>query len=758
MNFLPVIGLLAATLPLLRAESPAQRWQGEAKPILENYCYDCHGDGLSKGELDFDDFESIEDMIADRERWKRIRGHIDQQLMPPPDEAQPTRAERDLLVRWIDDAIFPVDPEHPDPGRVTLRRLNRIEYENTLEDLLGVQVKVRDLLPPDDSGYGFDNIGDVLTLSPLHLERFLEAARVSLDQAVRVGPMPFPQRRIAGRDLEGPGQRGGDGHYLLTNGEAATTHRFAQPGTYRIVVAAAGTRGGDESPRMRLSVGDRLQQEWEVQAGIDKSQHCVAEVRIEGPVELRLAAAFLNDFWDADHPTHPDRNLLVRSITIEGPLEGPRQAKPQSHRRIYGERPAGASDEQWALQVFERFARRAFRRPVEPGEAERYLHFVRLARQERQSLELGIRHGLEAMLVSPAFLFREEPQPEPDNADRIHPVDEHTLASRLSYFLWSTMPDEELMKLADEGRLREQLDAQIVRMLDHPKARRLVVHFTGQWLQLRDLEARNLHTKTYPKFRHKLRAAMRAETEHLFAHLVRENRPLTELLAADYTFVDEQLARHYGIGGVKGDEFRKVSLEGTPRRGLLGHGSFHLITSHPTRTSPVLRGKFVLENILNQAPPPPPPNIPQLDPTRKEAAGMNLRQQMELHRDKPDCRSCHALMDPIGFGLENFDADGSFRAEADGKPVDASGELASGRRFTGADELREILIADHRTEFHRAVASKMLTYAIGRGVDWYDKPAIDQIVRDTEAASEGARDLIRAVIHSVPFQKRRGEG
>lgn len=760
------LALLCLWLPDLRSEPAGtagpivveQRWKSEAKPILENYCYDCHGDGLDKGELDFDDFESIEDMIADRGRWKRIRGHLDQQLMPPPDEVQPTRAERDTLIRWIDDAIFPVDPNHPDPGRVTLRRLNRIEYQNTIEDLLGVKVKVQDLLPPDDSGYGFDNIGDVLTLSPLHLERFLEAARVSLDRAVHPGPMPFPQRRIAGKDLDGPGQRGGDGHYLLSNGAAATRHRFAKPGTYRIVVGAAGTKGGEDFPRMRLTVGDVLEQEWEIRAAIDKPQQCVVELKIEQAVELPLAAAFLNDFWDPAHPTHKDRNLLVRSITIEGPLEGPRQPKPRSHRALYGERPEGASEEEWARQIFERFARRAFRRPPEPGEAERYLHFVRLAREQQQSAELGIRHGLEAMLVSPSFLFREEPQPEPDNAERSHRIGEHALASRLSYFLWSTMPDEELMTLADDGKLREQLDAQLERMLNSPKAERLVLHFTGQWLQLRDLQARNLHSKSYPKFRHKLRDAMQRETEQLFAHLIADNRPLRELLDADYTFVDERLAAHYGIQGVKGGEFRKVSLEGTPRRGLLGHGSFHLITSHPTRTSPVLRGKYVLENLLNQAPPPPPPNVAQLAPTSKETRGMTLREQMELHRDKPDCRSCHALMDPIGFGLENFDADGSYRSEANGKPVDASGKLASGREFEGADELRAILIQHHRSDFHRAVASKMLSYAIGRGVDWYDKPALDQIVRDTEAAGGGARDLIRAVIHSVPFQMRRGEG
>lgn len=739
-----------------------KRWKTEFFPILENYCYDCHGEGIKKGELDFDDFQDIEAMIADRERWKRIRGHIDQQLMPPLDEDQPSRADRDTMVRWIDDAIFPVDPENPDPGRVTLRRLNRIEYENTMSDLLGMEVHVKELLPPDDSGYGFDNIGDVLTLSPLHLERFLEAARVSLDKAVQLGPMPYPQRRIPGKALTGHnGRPSGDHLHLHTTSEGTVKHHFKRAGKYKITVRAGGSKGGDEWPNMLLKLGGHMQANWEVDAGYGEPKGFSKVVTIDKPQELAIAVAFTNDFWDPKLPKNRDRNLMIQDVVVEGPLEGPRQAKPKSHQLIYGQRAEGLTDEQYATQVFKRFARRAFRRPPEPGEAERYLHFVKIAKEQHQDVEMGIRQGLEAMLVSPAFLFREEPQPEPDNAERIHTINEHTLASRLSYFLWSTMPDAELMKLADEGKLRANLEAQVNRMLDHRKSQEMVEHFTGQWLQLRNLTSRTLARNEFPNFRRQIRFAFARETRHLFAYLIKHDRPLTELLTADYTFVNEELAKHYGIPGVKTDHIRhhvKVSLEGTPRRGLLGHASFHMITSHPMRTSPVLRGKYVLENLLNQEPPPPPPNIEQIDPTSAENKGKTLREQMELHRQKPDCASCHNLMDPIGFGLENFNADGSYRTEADGKPVDASGTLASGRSFVGADQLRQILIEDHKADFHRAVATKMLTYAIGRGVDWYDKPAIDRIVKETEAAGGGTRDIIHAIIRSVPFQKRRGEG
>lgn len=744
------------------AGSVAERWKSEVFPILENHCYDCHGDGISKGDLDFDDFKGIGDMIADRQRWKRIRSHIDQQLMPPLDEQQPTRAERDVMVKWIDDAVFPVDPNHPDPGRVTLRRLNRIEYENTMSDLLGMQVQVKELLPPDDSGYGFDNIGDVLTLSPLHLERFLEAARVSLDKAIELGPMPFPQHSIAGKEMSSQGGRPSGGHmHLLTTSEATVKHEFKHAGLYKITVVATGSKGGEEWPNMLLKLDGHLQGNWTVDVGNDNPKGFSKEVRIHKPQTLSVAVAFTNDFWDPKLAQNRDRNLMIRNVLIEGPLDGARQKKPESHRQIMGERGEGLTDEQYATQVFKRFARRAFRRPPEPGEAERYLHFVRIAKEQQQDVEVGIRQGLEAMLVSPAFLFREEPQPDPDNAEQVHLIGEHALASRLSYFLWSTMPDERLMKLADEGKLRANLEGEVNRMLNDWKAGRMVENFTGQWLQLRNLTSRTLSREEFPKFKRGIRFAFAEETQRLFAYLIEHDRPLTELLSADYTFVNEQLANHYGIKGVKtkdGKDFVKVSLQETPRRGLLGHASLHMITSHPMRTSPVLRGKYVLENILNQEPPPPPPNIEQLDPASAENQGKTLREQMELHRQKPDCASCHALMDPIGFGLENFNADGSYRTHADGKPVDASGELVGGRKFVGADQLREILIKDHRGDFHRAVATKMLTYALGRGVDWYDKPAIEQIVKQTEANGGSARAIIHAIINSVPFQKRRGEG
>lgn len=764
VRLLPILSLILAAGPAHGADSGAdlqERWHDEIWPIIDLNCIDCHGEGISKGEFDFEDYPDIASMQADRETWKRVRGHLQHHLMPPPDEWQPESAERQAIIDWIDAAVFPVDPDHPDPGRVTLRRLNRIEYQNTLRDLLGVDVEVIDLLPPDDTGYGFDTIGDVLTLSPAHLERFLEAARVALDAALHVQPMPFPRQVLAGSQLDGPGRRSEEGHFLSTNGEIQVSLPIPRPGRYRVEISASGSSGGGQAPRMLLRRDEETIREWFVEGPIGKPGPHHLEVHADGDSPLELQIAFTNDFHDPEEtdPAQRDRNLLVHELRLVGPIDGPRLPKPESHRRIFGEAKEGQSDDDWALDVFRRFAHRAFRRPVDDTEIERYLHFVRLSRDQGQDTAHGIRLALEAMLVSPSFLYREEPQPEPDNADQIHLVDEHTLASRLSYFLWSTMPDERLLGLADEGRLREELDAEIDRMVGSPRFGEFVSHFPGQWLELRDVRNHQPSKRRFPDFKNRLLGDMRRETELLFGHLLRENRPMTELLDADYSFLNERLARHYGIEGVEGRGFRKVSLEDTPRRGLLGHGSFHLLTSFPVRTSPVLRGAFVLGNLLDTEPPPPPPNIPQLGRGKSAGRDLSLRQQMEKHREDPSCAACHALLDPIGFGLENFDADGTYRSEdRAGRPIDASGTLNSGREFVGADELRAILLEDHHEEFLRSVASKMLTYAIGRGTDWYDKPALDRIVRETTATDGGARTLLKALIRSTPFQYRRGDG
>ncbi|MFZ9936196.1 MAG: DUF1592 domain-containing protein [Luteolibacter sp.] len=595
---------------------PETDYLANIRPILDRHCFDGHSDGVRKGGVEFDTHRDLETLFADRDLWAKVRDQMDFHLMPPPDEPQPTPQERRALISWIDDRIFWVDPANPDPGVVTMRRLNRTEYRNTIRDLLGVEIDVSTLLPPDDSGYGFDNIGDVLTISAAHVERYHTAAATALDAA-------------------------------LVPGSASHTGLIPPP--------------------------------------------------VPGQ-EIRA----------------------------------------------------------WATGILENFALRAFRRPAESDEIERYLGRFEAAIERGERPESGLRDAFEVMLVSPWFLFRGElPSDDPAAAqdDKVL-IDEFALASRLSYFLWSSMPDERLLGLAGRGQLRASLDDEIARMLASPKADALVSDFAGQWLQLRDVPLLAPDLKRFPDFDATLAADMRRETEELLKLVLRENLSVQTLISADFTFVNERLARHYGIPDVHGDEFRRVAL-GPERRGILGHASILTLTSYPTRTSPVLRGKYILETILDTPPPPPPQNIPPLESATADAGAASLRAELERHRADPNCSACHALIDPLGFGLESFDAIGRFRASENNLPVDTSGKLLNGTAFAGPAELLDILVTEHDDQFLHSITTRMLTYALGRGLTPLDRPAIDEI--KSTARENGTRliPLIRAVIHSVPFQYRR---
>jgi len=732
----------------------AEQFKREIEPILVNYCYDCHGDGSDEGHLALDDYGSIEEMIADREEWKKIRDHIDFRLMPPPDEYAPEDAERAKLVRWIDDAVFPVDASNPDPGHVTLRRLNRAEYQNTIQDLLGVEVDVISALPVDDSGYGFDNIGDVLTLSPLHMERYLEVAETALDAAVDFSPESFPQVKMNGRDLDGDGDDSGEGHVFASNGVAEKWFKPKASGMHRIRIIARADQAGEEPAKMEFRKNGEPLNVWEVQG--DESAEYSFDVLLDGGQGFKIGVAFLNDYYnEAASEGRRDRNLEVETMIMEGPLDGPAVPRRESHTAIFGKGPEGKPEREYMSGVMRRYVELAFRRPAKEGEAERYLVFLDQAKAQGQSVEYAIRQALAVVLASPSFLFREEPVLV-GSGDGKALIDEHALASRLSYFLWSSMPDARLKDLADKGELRKNLPAEIRRMVESGKSSEFVANFVGQWLQLRDMEAVSPNENLYGSLGDGLREAMRKETELLVEHVMKENLPIQTLMSADFTFVNERLAGHYGLQGVKGSEFRRVSLKDTPRRGILGHASVLTLTSHTSRTSPVLRGKYVLENLFNTPPPPAPPNVPALESEGKHGeSDLTLRQELEEHRKNPACASCHALMDPIGFGMENYDAVGRWRTQDREKQLDVSGKLVTGQEFSSPEELQDIFINDYRKEFHRAVAVKMLTYALGRGVEYYDRPAIDEIV--LKAGKDDGRFLswVTSVAESVPFQYRR---
>ena len=740
---------------------------GKVLPTLKQYCWDCHGDGERKGDVNFDTCTNIQVLLADRRLWERVMHTVQAGEMPPKKrKSQPSLSDRTNLVAWLDRTLFPVDPENPDPGRVTLRRLNRAEYNNTIRDLVGVDFEPAADFPQDDVGYGFDNIGDVLSLPPVLVERYLKAAEAILDEAIVTGPLPTVSRRFNPSRISG--HSGSESLATLgSNGEMFLEYEARVPSEYLLRVQAYGDQAGPDKVKMALKVDGRELEQFEVRRNRGNSKGYEHRVALE-PGRHRVAVGFLNDYYKEStvEETSPkgkktsrkkieDRNLQVEFVEVVGPFTNVAPPLTASHRRIFFRQPSPKTTNEVARALVSGFADRAFRRPATPEEIERLLRLFESAQNEGDNFESSIKQVLTAVLVSPHFLFRGELQVEPDNPNSIHRIGEYALASRLSYFLWSSMPDEPLLRLAAAGKLRKNLGTEVRRMLADPRSRALVDNFAGQWLQLRTLEIITPDSKLFPEFDEELRRSARRETEMLFEHILRQDRPLTDLLEADYTFLNGRLAQHYGIAGVDGTDFVRVSLAGTPRGGLLTQASFLALTSNPTRTSPVKRGKWILENILASPPPPAPPGVPPLEARQLKGT---LRQRMDDHRDNAMCASCHAKMDPIGFAFEHFDAIGRFREKDGPEPIDASGVLESGQAFDGHAALQKVLTGQRRQDFVRCVVEKMFTYALGRGLEYYDRPALESAGARLEAGGLRFSTLVETVTQSVPFQYRRGDG
>ncbi|MGO8701911.1 MAG: DUF1592 domain-containing protein [Limisphaerales bacterium] len=650
------------------------------QPMLQNYCFDCHGDGASKGNVAFDQFKSDQAALENRDLWWKALKNVRAGIMPPANKPRPSSEEQAQLAHWIKTDVFGIDPQNPDPGRITIRRLNRAEYHNTIRDLTGVDFDTQTAFPPDDTGYGFDTIGDVLTLPPMLLEKYLSAAKQIIARAVPLAPG-------------------------ITNAAAADNYAryFPKP-----VPAAAGAR-----------------------------------------------------------------------------------------RR-------------YAQEILGSFAQKAFRHPVDDKTVKRLAALAEsVYSQPAQTFQAGVAQAMVAVLASPRFLFREENIEAAPGKKHFPFVDEYSLASRLSYFLWSSMPDDELMRLAGEGRLRQNLSSQVARLLRDKRSQAFVRNFTGQWLRARDIEGaaidarsvlardenydpekdrlrqrfRELRDKPedsltdkekdelddlrvrFRKFRQPrvdfnraLRNDMRQETQMAFDYVLREDRSLLELLDCNYTFLNQRLAAHYGITNVSGNEMRLVTLPpDSPRGGVLTEGTFLVVTSNPTRTSPVKRGLFILGNILGTPPPPPPPNIPALEDAAKGKTNgvLSLRETLALHRKDALCASCHNRMDPLGLAFENFNALGIWRDTEFDQPIDSTGKLTSGESFANVKQLKRLLVADHATDFYRTLAEKMLTYALGRGLEDYDVETVDSIVARLEASHGRPSALLSGVVESAPFQRRR---
>ena len=660
--------------------------------------------------------------------------------MPPDGHPKPSPEQIAVATKQIEQYYAQVDTHsEPDPGRVTAHRLNRFEYNNTVRDLLGVNVRLADDFPPDPYGYGFDNVSDVLSVSPILTEKYLKAAERAAKAAIQTGP---PGKVLAVRyESQALGQQ--------FHMHVQTVHDFPAEGLYN------------------LRVG------WE--QGEAAGFHMTGHIFLDGKEILDLPIVFA---------TTQDRAFYARNVAItQGPhlieaqidvpagfhgripyptvveVMGPYKRLPRektsSYKRIFFKGPPTMSNRiEYNREILTRLAHRAYRRPVTKTDIDRLVHLSTQVWSQGGSFEEGIQVAIEAILMSPDFLFRIE---QDATGERIHRVSDVELASRLSYFVWSSMPDDELLSVAEKGSLHVSaiLHREVRRMMSDPKAHALAENFGGQWLQTRNLQYQNPDSKVFPEYDVELRDAMRTETEMFFESIVSEDRSVLDFLDGRYTFLNEQLAKLYGIPGVQGREFRRVELDGTERSGVITQASVLTASSYPTRTSPVIRGKWILENILNTPPPPPPPNVPALDDQGEKTAA-SVRQRLEAHRANPVCAGCHGRMDPLGFALENYDAIGRWRT-ADGETkVDVSGRLPDGRTFTGAAQLKTILVADS-PKFVRGLTEKLFVYALGRGPQTYDKPTIEKISNNVEKNGYRFSVLIDGVVDSMPFQMRERE-
>ena len=793
--------------------SSAAGFESVVKPFLAQHCYDCHGnEGEPEKGLNLEALQSVSTLTEHRERWDMVVEKLRGSEMPPLEEEQPPEEQRQAVATWIARELERIDrTTPPDPGRVTARRLNRTEYNNTIKELLGVDVRPADDFPQDDSGYGFDNIGDVLSLSPALMEKYVTAAdrvaRYALFGPPRMQPT-LVRLRSEGRrvpEIRTFPERYDETGLSLPNAFHAI-HRVPVDGEYALRVVMGGLRPKSSEPiTLALWVDQQLVQtlthdpERSATFELDRQDFGgqMREFRVSLKAGDRWISVAIPKIFEglparyggpnpskrpppppAEFKPPPDapaeRIAILRKrfeenqaalerITLNGvrvntmDFAGPYSYQPgpsrASLRKIYACGHITGPHQSWcAPRIIRDLTRRAFRRPVTKAEVDKYVRLVRRAEQEEGSFAEGLAVGIQAVLVSPDFLFRIERDRRTTSAYRIT---QHELATRLSYFLWASMPDAELRQAADTGSLRNPgiLAAQVRRMLRDPRARALAEHFGGQWLQFRALESVTRDRDRFPDFEDYLRLSMRRETELFFEHIVRNDRSLLEFIDGRYSFLNERLARHYGIDGVSGPEFRHVDLTGSPRGGVVTQGSVLTVSSYATRTSPVLRGKWILENRHTAPPPEPPPDVPNLDEVTIGTTAA-LREQLEAHRKNPTCASCHRRMDPLGFGLENFDAVGAWRT-MDGKfPVDASGTLPDGRSFTGPEELRKILRADHQA-FARAMTSKLLTYALGRGLERYDTPTVRHIASRLPRHNYRFSGLVLEIVNSLPFQSRR---
>jgi hypothetical protein len=761
-----VITVLILAGPAVCAPTPQ-------RALLDQYCTGCHNQKVKTAAVALDtlDVAKVGDGAA---TWEKVLRKVRSGEMPPPNLPRATEAATASFTTWLESALDKAAAARPNPGRAAVHRLNRAEYSNVIRDLLALDVKPGAWLPVDDSGYGFDNIADVLTTSPALLERYLSAARRVSTLAVGDLEMkPVEEQFLPLRDPPGSFRRGGrverisDDLPFDSRGGIAIQYFFPLDAEYVFRIKMPGNQGMPGSTHeMRLPVKAGLRT-----VGVTfirESARAEAEAPLvrgvavaPGPpmppaqMDLRLDGARVKRF---DVPrrgaaTNPD----ITSLIIGGPYNATGRGETPNRAKIFVCRPATVKEEEpCARTILSTLARQAFRRPVSDPDIEPLLSFYRRGRSERD-FERGIEKALWAMLMSADFLFRTEQDPKGAAPGTVYRISDHELASRMSFFLWSTIPDQELRQLADQGKLKDPavLERQVRRMLEDSRSQALISNFAGQWLQLRNLATLKPDPEAFSDFDESLRRSFQQETEMFFESVVREDRSVFDLLGANYTFLNQRLAEHYGVPKIYGSQLRRVTVTDPNRGGLLGQGSILAVTSYPNRTSVVQRGRWIMDNLLGTPPPPAPADIPDLKAHGSDGRPLTMREQMEQHRANPICYSCHSRMDPIGFSLENYNAIGKWRDSDAGSTIDAKGKLPDGMEFEGPAGLKKLLLTRYRDDFAATVTEKLLTYALGRGLEHYDQPTVRSITKRAAAKDLRFSALISAIIESTPFQMRR---
>ncbi len=797
-----LFGMLAVAA--LNAQEP-QALSNGPQALLNQYCVTCHNAKLKTGGLAIDQL-SLDRVASDRETWEKVVRKVRAGLMPPAGARRPDRKALDAMAGTVEEALDRAAAANPNPGRTPLHRMNRVEYANAIRDLLGVEVDPSTLLPADDSSNGFDNIADVLGVSPALLERYVSAAAKISRLAVgdpETAPLDVTYT-VKGdlsqtETLDGlpPGTRGGtvihhnfplDGEYLIKlslqklsfgqvfgegaegqelevtlNGERVKLYKLDEVAMFFMKDAPGPAPppqplSDPSEERVKMTPNIRLEFRLKVKAGPQTLGVAFLQKNndaIEDLVHRPGASTFdVNIGMQYGYQTVPH----LGRVDITGPYKATGPGDTPSRRRIFLCHPNAPADEiPCARQILSNMVRRAFRRSPTDADLESLLSFYQQERS-KGTFEAGIEMALRRILADPEFVFRFEPPPAGVAPNGIYRISDTELASRLSFFLWSSIPDDELLKVAIEGKLHEPavLERETRRMLADDRAHALVASFADQWLYLRELKSSEPDAREFPDFDDNLRQAFQRETEMLFESVLREDRSVLDLLDANYTFVNERLAKHYGIANIYGPDFRRVPVPSDARRGLLGQGSILLVTSNANRTSPVQRGKWILENLLGSPPPLPPPNVPPLKENANAAAATSVRERMEEHRSNPACAGCHKIMDPIGLALENFDGVGQWRTADSGFKIDASGQLVDGTPIDGPASLRKALL-DRPEAFVGAMTEKLLMYGVGRETKYYDMPVVRSIMRDAARDRYRLSDLVLGVVRSAPFQMRMKE-